>query len=142
MLLRAAAREELLGDAETGTVKEPESDLTGVCTVLAALQNYAGWRADVTKLLKSGEDTYSSWDGGPTSMGKLSDTLLGQGKLAQSLDQCLSVALMHGLFPAMKVAYLANAKVNHETVVTSVLLTGSLVDTSAKESGPIEPTVR
>ena len=103
---------------------EPSASLpASLFTVMAALQNYGGWRDGKTKILKSTEKLFSDWSGQNDKTAKeLSQALLSPGDkgLAALFDQCSSVALLVRRCPSMQVAYLP--KVGGKTV--SILCRG------------------
>jgi hypothetical protein len=91
--------------------------------------HYAGWRKKQKDLLAKATDLASRWLINPANTAladELHAALYGSEQLANMFDQCASVALVHRMYPAMKVAMLESVADQHY----SVLLSGERVDHS------------
>lgn len=113
---------------EGGEAEEAEGALPrGLMTVMAALQNYAGWRKKQAELEKKTSDEAAKWLADPSNTAlaeSLHKKLYGAEQLASTFDQCASVALLHRTFRAIRVVMLESKA--EETF--SVLLSGSKVE--------------
>ena len=107
----------------------------GLYTVMAALQNYAGWRKQQAELLKAASALAARWNAEPTNAAladQLHTQLYGAGKLAFLFDQCASVALLHRMHSTIRIVMLESGTHEH----SSVLLSGSPVPASSLLAPP------
>jgi len=112
-------------------------------TVMAALQNYGGWREGKAKLTKQAKKLKQDWSGSSdAAAAKLRGMLLGSNQLANLLDQCLSVSYLLHEYPGIQVVYLPKEPRHRpdgqvapgECVFKSVLFQGRRVMISSNAS--------